>query len=208
VLRQVWVFLETGDVEKLAEALSPDAAPRLLRGRFCRGEAGNHANPLQTAEARPGEHRFHLVLPAPNARLVTHPVPGGPYAGWSTLDELRSDVLTFVVPEPDENGLAPGQIRAATHYRTGEAKVVKSPAFVRWVNASLKRIEQLCPESERPWLRVAPGAAAKAKSGLRLQYLWREVGLEPGAAQQARTGPGAGAPAKGEAVSSIKIDVD
>jgi len=190
LLRQIRVFLDEGDVAWLVRELSDPAPARVLRGRYCRTAADGTT---ETAQASPGEERIHLVWPGPSPLIVTHPVASGPHAGWTALDERRSEVLTVVRVDPDERGLAPSSVEAFIHLQTPAGKVGKSAGFASWVARSLSRVEELCPPTERPWLRAAPGARRQAVQGLVLHYLGRSVDpqLDAGSMRQ-RTGPGAG----------------
>lgn len=189
--RQIWIYLEESDEEEVIRLLDGGAGLKRLTGRFFRGTVGElrtHPEKLETAQLRSNERWTHLIHPTLSQELVAQPVTEGPFNGWSRLDEIRSEVITIVRPLRDAQGLAPGQVRANTHAWFSGEKTRKSPAFAQWVAESLRRVEDY-PETAFDWIRVAPGAAAAAKSGHRLHYLFSEVSLEKRGAETAMYRP-------------------
>ena len=178
--KQVWVYLTEQDETALLSALTADLPLRPLQGRFFRGTVDDlRRDPasLETTAARRGEHVTVLVPSDLSVALVAQPVDEGPLAGWTRLDEVRSEVLTLVRPEPTAQGLAPARLYASTHAWFGGQRLRKSHAFGRWVNAALDRAAAF-PRTTFDWLHVAPGAAAFAGEGGVLHYLFRQVALE------------------------------
>ncbi len=179
--RQVRIFLEAADAEALIDVLDHGQGLKRLSGRFFRGDAARiRTDPegLETAELRPSERWTHLIHPAFSGELVTHPVLEGPFAGWSRLDEIRSEVITLITPVKDAQGLAPARLRANTHLWSGGEKIRKSPAFTQWVADAMHLVESY-PATEYDWIRIAPSAAAWARGGGCVHYLFRTVRLEP-----------------------------
>jgi hypothetical protein len=192
VQRQVWVFLTQADEDALVAHLAAQVPVRRLSGRFFRGSLEQlRTNPegLETSQLRRGEKWTHLLHPIVSRELVTHPVTEGPFAGWSRLDEVRSEVITIVRPELEPQGMAPARVQASTHSWFGGTKHRKSPEFSRWVNDTLKFVQTEFPPTAFDWIHVAPGARELAKSGGRLHYLYREVGLTPPSGETPVTRP-------------------
>lgn len=187
--KQIWVYLTPDDEASLLGRLSERASLRVVRGRFFKGDIATlrTAADLETADLRKGEHWTHLLHPTATQQLVAHPMTDGPYAGWSRLDEVRSEVLSIVRPDADAQGLAPARLVANSHAWFGGDKLRKGPAFSAWLAEAMSLVEQLCPRTQFDWIRVAPGAEAFARAGGRLHYLYREVKLAPAAATEAST---------------------
>lgn len=178
MIRQVWVFMEEADERELLERVMSQAPVRLLRGRYFRGdEADLRARPeeLETAQLTRREHRTHLIHADISKSLVVHRHERGPYAGWSSLDEARSEVITLIRPDREERGLAPSRIQAATHAWFGGARLRKSPEFSQWVAAFLKDLERIYPATSFDWIHIAPEALRYAEAGGRLHYLYKDV---------------------------------
>jgi hypothetical protein len=181
VQRQVWMFLTEADADELVARLSAQLPLRRLAGRFFRGTAEDvrtRPESLETTELRRNEHWTHLIHPTASQELVVHEVTEGPYAGWSRLDEVRSEVLTIVRPDADSQGLGPGRIQANTHAWFGGAKLRKSPGFSLWVAEAMRVVEASYPATAFDWLHVAPGARTLAEGGTNLHYLYKAVPLE------------------------------
>lgn len=178
MIRQLWVFLEEEDERELIARLSAEAPLAVLRGRFFRGgEAELRAAPggLETRELTSREHRTFLLHREASAQLVVHHHEDGPLAGWSTLDEVRSEVVVIHRPEREPQGLAPARILASTHAWFAGTRLRKSPAFTTWVSRVMKHVEQTYPPTSLDWIRVAPAALRQAHGGGRLHYLYKEV---------------------------------
>ena len=134
---------------------------------------------LSTADLRSGERWTHLIHPEFSRKLVAFEVSEGPFAGWSRLDEVRSEVITIVRPLATEAGLAPGRIQASTHVSAREGKVRKSAEFATWAMQGMRLLERY-PVTSLDWIRVAPSAERWARSEGRLHCLFfRPVALEP-----------------------------
>lgn len=179
--KQLWVYLTAEDEAELLERLVAEQALKVVRGRWFKGDLSTLTRAPHEVEARdlsPRTHYVHLLHPTASQRFVTHPVPDGPMAGFLRLDEVRSEVITLMRPEPDEQGLAPSRLFANTHAWFGGERDKKSHAFARWVASTLALAEQSYGPTSFDWLRVAPHARAWAEQGGKLHYLFREVGLE------------------------------
>jgi len=179
--RQVWVFLNEADEKELLARLDKGVGLRRLPGRFVKGTVEDvHERPeqLETADLLTTERWTHLIHPTATRQIVLHPVTEGPFAGWSKLDEIRSEVVTLVRPLPDSAGLAPSQLRASTHAWFGAEKHRKSSEFTLWATELMRATEEF-PSTAFDWIRVAPGASEWSKSGGMLHYLFRRVALEP-----------------------------
>ena len=109
--------------------------------------------------------------------LVADPVTDGPFAGWTRLDEVRSEVVTIVRLEPEPQGIGPARVQAATHAWFAGTRLRKSPDFGRWVNEVLT-VGASRPRTAFDWMHVATGARSLAESGGILHYLYRPVALE------------------------------
>lgn len=184
--KQLWLFLTEQDEAELLEQARARGA-RLLCGRFFRGDPQllrTEPESLETTALRRGEQVTHLLYPADDAAMVVHPVTDGPLAGWSRLDDVRSEVMTLVRPLPEPQGLAPAQLQASTHAWFGGQRLRKSHGFGRWV-VELLGLAAAHPATQYDWLHVAPGARAWAESGGTLRYLYQPVRLDPGEATRA-----------------------
>ena len=151
--RQVWIFLNDADEEALIQRLDAGRGLRRIVGRYVRGES-------ETAQLTKSERWTHLVHPEISKEIVLHPIAEGPYAGWSRLDEIRSEVLTIIRPMPDAAGMAPARLCANTHAWFGGDKVQRSRPRSPNRAADAMRIAEEYPPTAFDWIRVAPGAAA------------------------------------------------
>ncbi len=179
--RQVRIFLDADDAEGLIQALDHGQGLKRLNGRFFHGDmerVRTQPEQLQAAELRPSEGWTHLIHPTFSREIVAHPVLEGPFAGWSRLDEVRSEVITLITPAADAQGLAPARLRANTHVWVGGDKIRKSAEFTQWV-ADAMRIVESYPVTQYDWIRIGPSAAAWARAGGRVHYLFRPVALDP-----------------------------
>ena len=180
--RQAWVFLTDDDERALLDRLCATTGVKVLPGRYFRGDpALVRTDPasLETAQLRRNEAWLHLVHPAASESIVIQPVESGPYAGWSKLDEVRSEVVTLVRALPEAQGLGPSRLTASTHAWFAGEKLRKSAAFTVWVAEAMRAVEDTYPVTQFDWIRVAPGARAFAAGGGRLHYLYRDVALDP-----------------------------
>lgn len=179
--RQVWVFLDDADERELLAELTQTGA-RTLEGRFFRGtkdDARTRPETLEGAQLRANERWIHLIHPTFSRELVVDELTDGPYAGWSRLDPVRSEVLTLVRALPEAQGLGPSRLQANTHAWFGGEKVRKSGEFSRWVSDAMRLVESRYPMVGFDWLRAAPGAESWAQAGGRLHYLYKAVPLTP-----------------------------
>jgi len=179
--KQLWVYLTAEDEAELLERLVAEQALKVMRGRWFKGDLQTLISAPHEVETRDLSARTHyvqLLHPTASQRFVTHPVTDGPLAGFARLDEVRSEVITLMRPEPDEQGLAPSRLFANTHAWFGGERDKKSHAFARWVSTTLALAEQSYGPTSFDWLRVAPHARAWAEQGGKLHYLFREVGLK------------------------------
>lgn len=178
LVRQVWIFLDQQDEQDLVQTLSAQTPLGVLHGRFFRGtedDLRNDPGSLETSSIRPSEHTLHLIHPTASGKLVVDHLEDGPFAGWSRLDDVRSEVITLVRPEAGQQGLAPGRIEASTHAWLGGTKLRKSPEFTRWTASVMKTVEETYPLTGYDWIRLGPSTLAWAESGGRLHYLFRDV---------------------------------
>jgi len=181
VQRQVWIYLTDDDEKELLARLSEKAPLRRLQGRFFKGtESELRANPdaLETKQLTSAERWTYLFHPAASEKLVVHTEDDGPFAGWSRVDEVRSEVLVLVRVSPDAQGLAPSRLQANTHAWFGGVKTRKSSDFSLWISDAM-RIAESFPATAFDWIHAAPGAIDWARNGGRLHYLYKPVGLEP-----------------------------
>ncbi len=179
--RQVWIYMLEADETQIIARLSERVPLKTLSGRFFKGtdaQVREAPETLQTAQLKANERWIHLIHPAASKEIVTHALADGPFAGWSRLDEVRSEVITLVRPSLDAQGLGPGHLQANTHAWFGGTKVRKSPEFSVWAAEAMRLIEEYAPTSF-DWLRVAPTAKAWAQQGGRLHYLYKTVQPEP-----------------------------
>lgn len=188
--RQVWIFLSDDDEQDLIARLSEGRSLRVLPGRYFRGSLEalrDHDEAPETLAALPNERWLHLIDTEASRVLVAHALTDGPHAGWSRLDDVRSEVLTLVRPRADAQGLAPSRLQASTHAWFSGDKIRKSREFTKWTAQALGLAEAAYPPTGFDWMRVAPGAHRFARDGGRLHYLYKSVPLEPG--EDSRTTP-------------------
>ena len=184
--RQIWLFLTDEDVRALLEALEA-REPGLVSswGRYLRGDAADLLREparLERRESLPGERRAYLLHRKHCAEIVAHPQPAGPFAGWSQLDEERSEALVLRTPLSPTGELQPSRLYAHTTFWRGEEKTKKRPMFAIWVNQTLRWAQARYPTTSVPFMRIGPDALAKARAGaLRLTYLYRAVAPEAAA---------------------------
>ena len=178
--KHVWIFLTADDESVLIDEIRTRAPVRVLRGRFFRGSIEDLRRDPESLEARParrGESIVHLLHAEASRELVADPVTDGPFAGWTRLDEVRSEVVTIVRLEPEPQGIGPARVQAATHAWFAGTRLRKSPEFGRWVNEVLA-VGASRPRTAFDWMHVATGARSLAESGGTLHYLYRPVALE------------------------------
>jgi len=196
--RQLWVFLSDPDVDYLL-ALINRREPGLVHssGRYLKGDAQSllrDPSSLERHEALPGERRIYLLHPKHSAAIVAHAQPAGPHAGWSQIDEERTDALVLRIPtSPNKVELGPARLYAHTSFWRGPDKIRKQPVFAIWANQTLRFLLGQLPSTAVSFMHIGPDALSQAQEGrLRLMYLLRQIGPVPGApAPQTATPDGA-----------------
>jgi hypothetical protein len=181
VLRQVWIYMDEADEAEVIARLSEGHGLRRLSGRFFKGstqDVRERSEELETAQLKATERWIHLIHPTISKELVVHALTEGPFAGWSRLDEVRSEVITLVRPLRELQGLGPGHLQANTHAWFGGVKTRKSPAFASWASDAMRLVETY-PATAFDWIRAAPAALAASQRGERLHYLYKTVEPAP-----------------------------
>jgi len=182
--RQIWLFLSAADMRDLIARLEA-REPGLVvsAGRYLRGEAASLLRDparLERREALPGEERHYLLHRKHSADVVAHEQPAGPFAGWSQIDEERTDALVLRVPASDPGTLGPSRLYAHTSFWRGASKTRKRAMFAIWANQTLRWLLGQYPSTAVDFMRIGPDALARASSGaLQLTYLYRPVGPVP-----------------------------
>jgi hypothetical protein len=181
--RQLWIFLTQEDVRSLL-AMLDEHEPGLIpsQGRYLRGDPRDliaAPDRLERRESLPAERRLYLLHGKHSAEVVAHPQPAGPFAGWSQIDEERTDALVLRVPEDRPAEIQPSRLYAHTSYWRGGEKIRKRPVFALWANQTLRWLGSQLPRTAAPFIRIGPDALARAKAGsLRLTYLYRAIAPE------------------------------
>jgi hypothetical protein len=191
--RQLWVFLTDRDVEDLiAKIAAREPGLAVSRGRYLRGDPRallEDPAALERRESLPGERRIYLLHRKHCAEIVTHPQPAGPFAGWSQIDEERTDCMVLRLKDAQPGALEPARLYAHVTWWRAADKERKRPMFSIWASQTLKWANAQFPRSGVEFIRIGPDALAKAKAGeLKLAYLYRQIAPEPA---------GEAAPAKG-----------
>jgi hypothetical protein len=201
--RQLWVFLTPSDVTSLLEKIAAREAGLVVsEGRYLRGAA--HAlladpSRLERREALPNERRIYLFHPKHSQDLLAHEQPAGPFAGWSQIDEERSDCLVLRVPLAREGICEPSRLYAHTSYWRSGDKLRKRPPFSVWANQTLRWLINELPASSVRFMRLGPEAQARALEGtLALTYLLRTISPSPPAPRSASSGPDSLRPASSD----------
>jgi len=178
--RQLWAFLTEKDVSELIRQIG-EREPGLVvsGGRYLRGDPMallQDPTALERRESLPGERRIYLFHRKYSADVVAHLQPAGPFAGWSQIDEERSDCMVLAVKEAPPGELEPARIYAHVTFWRASDKVRKRPVFSIWASQTLKWLAKQLPPSSAKMMRIGPEALAKAKEGsLRLTYLYRTI---------------------------------
>jgi hypothetical protein len=182
--RQLWAFLTQDDVRQLLERLEV-REPGLVSsgGRYLRGDPQDLLrNPaaLERRESLPAEKRIYLFHSKHSAEVVVHQQPAGPFAGWSQIDEERSDCLVLALKEAPAGELEPARLYGYVTFWRAADKARKRPMFSIWASQTLKWVAAQLQASAVKFIRIGPDALAKAKAGqVRLTYLYRQIGPEP-----------------------------
>jgi len=178
--RQLWMFLTGEDVRSLLAMLEAHE-PGLIssQGRYLRGDPADllaAPDRLERRESLPSERRLYLFHRKHSADVVAHAQPAGPFAGWSQIDEERTDALVLRLPEERPDEIQPSRLYAHTSYWRGGEKVRKRPVFAIWANQTLRWLGSQLPRTSAEFIRIGPDALARAKAGtLRLTYLYRPL---------------------------------
>jgi hypothetical protein len=192
-VRQLWLFLTDADVAALvAEAERREPGVRASWGRYLRGDPAllrSEPARLERRESLPAERRLYLFHERHSVDLVVHEQPEGPFAGWSQIDEERSDCLVLHLPEgppgaPSSDGapleLRPARLQANVVTWRGADKIRKRPQFSSWAGKVIKALLQIHTPSAVPFMRLGADALARAQAGtVRLTYLYRPIGHAP-----------------------------
>jgi hypothetical protein len=182
--RQAFLFLTDDDVAALFDELEKREPGLVVSwGRYLRGDPADLLRDparLERRESLPAERRAFLLHRKHCDEIVAHLQPAGPFAGWSQIDEERTEALVLRVPSRGAGELWPSRLYAHTTFWRAGTKTKKRPMFAIWVNQTLRWIRSRYPATSVPFMRVGPDALAKAKTGaLRLTYLYRTIAAEP-----------------------------
>jgi hypothetical protein len=179
--RQLWAFLTEHDVDELIAGIAA-REPGLVvsRGRYFKGEpAALLTNPetLERQESLPQERRIYLLHRKHSAAIVTNLQPAGPFAGWSQIDEERTDCMVIRLKSAGEGLLEPAQIYAHVTYWRAADKERKRPMFSIWAGQTMKWLAARLPSTSVKFMRIGPQAQEKARAGeVKLTYLYRTIG--------------------------------
>src|SRR5256885_3753703 len=182
--RQIWLFLRDRDVSSLIEDLQ-GREPGLVAswGRYLQGNPRDLLEDpaaLARRESLPAERRLYLLHEKYSSDVVTHLQPAGPFAGWSQIDEERTDALVLRIPDSGESEIQPARLYAHTTYWRGAEKFRKRPMFSIWASQTPKWLVGRFAKTSVPFLRIGPEALALARRReVRLTYLYREIAAEP-----------------------------
>jgi len=182
--RQIWLFLTDADVHQLLRRLEQHE-PGLVAssGRYLKGEPVavlTEPSRLERRESLPAESRHYLAHLKHSEDAVAHLQPLGPFAGWSQLDEERTDCLVLRVPTSASGDLGPSRLYAHTSFWRGPKKTRKRPSFAIWANQTLRWVLAQYPSSGVDFMHIGPDALRLARSGaLKLTYLYRPIAAEP-----------------------------
>jgi hypothetical protein len=182
--RQLWMFLSDEDVAALVRRLEQrDPGVRASWGRYLRGDPRallDDPSALERRESLPGERRLYLFHLRHSADVVVHLQPAGPFAGWSQLDEERSDCLILRLPDAPAGELHPARLQAHVVNWRGPEKTRKRPIFSIWASQSLKLLLLEHPPTAVKFMRIGQDALRLVREGtLKLTYLYRPIGAEP-----------------------------
>jgi hypothetical protein len=181
--RQLWAFLTDRDVEELIAALGA-REPGLVvsRGRYFKGDSQALLAAPETLERReslPSERRIYLLHRKHSTAIVTHEQPGGPFTGWSQIDEERTDCLVIKVKEGAVGTLEPAQIYAHVTFWRAADKERKRPMFSIWAGQTMKWLSARLPPTSVKFMRIGPEAQARARGGeVKLTYLYRTIAAD------------------------------
>src|SRR6266850_2730213 len=178
--RQLWLFLTDQDVQSLLAMLEA-REPGLIwsQGRYLRGDPPDLVaapSKLERRESLPGERRMYLLHRKHSAEIVTHLQPSGPFAGWSQIDEERTDCIVIQRKDAPGGELEPARVYAHVTFWRAADKIRKRPMFSIWAGQTMKWLAAQLPPTSAKMIRIGPDALAQAKAGrLRLTYLYRQI---------------------------------
>src|SRR5260370_33242181 len=178
--RQLWAFLtDKGPEEVMGKIAAREPGLVVSRGRYLRGDAQDlleEPSRLERGESLPGEQRTYLLHRKHSAEIVTHLQPAGPFAGWTQIDEERTDCLVLLQKDAASGQLEPARLYAHVTFWRAADKVRKRPMFSIWASQTLKRLDGQPPSTSVKVMRIGPDALAEAQAGGgKLTYLDREV---------------------------------
>jgi hypothetical protein len=178
--RQLWAFLTGRDVQDLIDQLGArEPGLAVSQGRYLRGDPlALVRNPaaLERRDSLPAERRIYLLHAKYSADIVTHLQPSGPFAGWSQIDEEKTDCIVIRLKDTPQGELEPARIYAHVTWWRAADKVRKRPMFSIWASQTLKWMAARLPATSARMIRIGPDALAQAKGGrLRLTYLYRTI---------------------------------
>ena len=179
--RQLLAFLTDADLRALVEGIAAQEPGLIVsQGRYLRGDPRallEDPDSLERRESLPGERRLYLLHRKHCADVVVHPQPKGPFAGWSQIDEEKTDCIVVRLKDSPPFELEPARIYAHVTYWRAADKARKRPMFSVWAGQLFKWIGARLPASASSRsLRVGADAQAKARAGeLRLKYLYRTI---------------------------------
>lgn len=182
--RQLWMFLTDRDVATvIGDVAAREAGLVVSSGRYLRGDPQDLLRAperLQRRESLPFETRTYLLHPKYTGDIVAHLQHEGPFAGFSQIDEERTDCLVLARRLARDRELEPSRLYAHVTFWRAADKVRKRPMFSIWASQTLKWLEKRMARTAVEFMRIGPDALAKAKSGeLRLTYLYRGISPEP-----------------------------
>lgn len=182
--RQLWAFLSERDVEDLiAKIAAREPGLSVSPGRYLRGDPRallEKPQALERRESLPNERRIYLLHRKYSAEIVTHLMPAGPFAGWSQIDEERTDCLVLALRGAPPGELEPARLYAQVNFWRAADKIRKRPMFTIWASQTLKWAATQLPATSAKMLRIGPEALVKAKAGeVKLTYLYRRIAPEP-----------------------------
>jgi hypothetical protein len=178
--RQLWAFLTERDLRELIDQIGlREPGLAVSQGRYLRGDPQallRDPRALERRESLPGERRLYLLHAKYSADIVTHLQPAGPFAGWSQIDEEKTDCIVVRLKDAAQGDLEPARIYAHVTWWRAADKMRKRPMFSIWAAQTLKWIAARLPRTSTRMIRIGPEALAEAKEGrVRLRYLYRTI---------------------------------
>jgi hypothetical protein len=178
--RQLWAFLTERDVQELIDQIAArEPGLAVSQGRYLRGEPQaliRDPRALERRDSLPGERRLYLLHAKYSADIVTHLQPAGPFAGWSQIDEEKTDCIVIRLKEAPDGELEPARIYAHVTYWRAADKARKRPMFSIWASQTLKWMAARLPSTSAKMIRIGADASARVKGGqVRLRYLYRTI---------------------------------